>query len=104
MRGGAGSARPPATAGTRRPSLWPHRCSQGPSDPDDRYKLKQAVALDGLNFDQLPTDQCARLAVAVERAADELRAEFPTASPQATETSPIDSTRFGLSLSDLTGS
>jgi hypothetical protein len=46
------------------------------SDPDDEYKLKQAVALDGLHFDLLPADQCARLALAVERAADELRAEF----------------------------
>lgn len=74
------------------------------SDPDDEYKLKQAVALDGLHFDLLPADQCARLALAVERAADELRAEFRLRdTPRDRDFADrLDTLR--LSLSDLTGS
>ena len=74
------------------------------SDPDDEYKLKQAVALDGLHFDLLPADQCGRLALAVERAADELRAEFRLRdTPRDRDFADrLDTLR--LSLSDLTGS
>ena len=74
------------------------------SDPDDEYKLKQAVALDGLHFALLPADQCARLALAVERAADELRAEFRLRdTPRDRDFADrLDTLR--LSLSDLTGS
>jgi hypothetical protein len=64
-------------------------------DPDDRYVLTQAVALDGLHFNLLPPDQCARLALAVSRAADELRAEFRSRVTARDRTSPITSTRFG---------
>ena len=74
------------------------------SRPDDRYKLEQAVALDGLHFELLPADQCARLALAVERAADELRVEFRNrvAARDRDFADRLDSLR--LALSDLTGS
>jgi hypothetical protein len=62
------------------------------------------VALDGLHFDLVPADQCARLALAGERAADELRAEFRNrVTPRDRDFADrLDMVR--LSLSDLTGS
>ena len=72
--------------------------------PEDRHKLKQAVALDGLHFDLLPVDQRARLALAIEHAADELRAEFRNSvTPRDRDFADrLDWLR--LALSDLTGS
>jgi hypothetical protein len=43
---------------------------------DDRYVLKQAVALDGLHFDLLEVEQATRIAKSMELAADEIRAEL----------------------------
>jgi hypothetical protein len=66
--------------------------------------LRQAVALDGLHFNLLPPDQCARLALAVERAADEARAEFRNrvTARDRDFADRLDALR--LSLSDLTRS
>jgi hypothetical protein len=74
------------------------------SHQDDRYTLEQAVALDGLHFELHPADQCARLALAVERAADELHVEFRNrrAARDRDFADRLDSLR--LALSDLTGS
>jgi hypothetical protein len=62
------------------------------------------VALDGLHFDLLPADQCARLALAVERAADELRAEFRRRGTARDRDFADRLDRLRLALSDLTGS
>jgi hypothetical protein len=74
------------------------------SHPDDRYALEQAVALDGLHFGLLPPDQCARLALAVERAADELRAEYRNGAAARDRDFADRLDRLRLALSDLTGS
>jgi hypothetical protein len=48
----------------------------GVPDEEDRYVLRQAVALDGLIFDSLDPPQATRIAQAMEVAADELRFEL----------------------------
>jgi hypothetical protein len=72
--------------------------------PDDRYTLRQAVAVEGLHFDLLPPDQCARLALAVERAADELHAELRSRTTPRDQDFADRLDTLRLSLSDLTGS
>lgn len=42
----------------------------------DRHACEQAVALDGVHFDLLSADQAARVALAMARAAAELREEL----------------------------
>jgi hypothetical protein len=45
-------------------------------DAADNYTVRQAIALDGLNFDLLDRDQAVRLAQRLARIADELRLEL----------------------------
>jgi len=45
-------------------------------NPDDTYKLRQAIALDGLHFELLEPGEGARLAPAIGAAAAELHEEF----------------------------
>jgi hypothetical protein len=74
------------------------------TDVDDEQVLRQAVALDGIHFDLLSSEQSVRLALALERAADELRVEFRGSSdPRDRELADrLDDLR--LRLSDITGS
>jgi hypothetical protein len=74
------------------------------SDPNDIYKLQQAVALDGLHFDLVPADQCVRLERAVDQAADGLRDEFRDRSDQRDLEFADLLDVLRLRRSDLTGS
>jgi hypothetical protein len=52
------------------------RLAAATEDEDDNYTVRQAIALDGLNFDLLDPDQAVRLAKRLARIADELRLEL----------------------------
>ena len=53
------------------------RLADATDDEADNYIVRQAIALDGLNFDLLDSrDQAARLAERLARIADELRLEL----------------------------
>jgi hypothetical protein len=43
------------------------------ADERDRYAVREALAVDGLHFDLLDTDQAARLAQRLAKVADDLR-------------------------------
>ena len=49
-------------------------------DADTEYSIQQAVALDGLHFELLPTEQVTRLAIALDQAAEQLRTEYRNSS------------------------
>jgi hypothetical protein len=52
------------------------RLAAATEDEGDNYTVRQAIALDGLNFDLLDRDQAVRLAGRLARIADELRLEL----------------------------
>jgi hypothetical protein len=61
------------------------RLAAATNDKADNHTIRQAIALDGLNFDLLDRDQAVRLAKRLARVADELRLELlrmPTGDPR----------------------
>ena len=89
-----------------RGSRWSARGGRGSrrSDAEDRDTLKQPVPLDGLLFDLLPADQRARVAKALERAADEFGAELCERASQRDRDFAEGLETLRPVLSDLTGS
>lgn len=61
------------------------------ADERDRYAVREALAVDGLHFDLLDTDQATRLAQRLAKVADDLRAStcsLPQAATHATSAKP----------------
>lgn len=71
--------------------------------PEDEVALRRAVALDGLHFSLMETNQSGRLAIAVAWAADQLRDEYRSGSdPRDPEFSEALG-ELRLRLADMTG-